>query len=44
MALWGELLRRVWYLGRRSQFDRELDEELPLITCEIQGRKAQCHE
>jgi hypothetical protein len=28
MALWGELLRRVWYLGRRPQFDQELDEEL----------------
>ena len=28
MALWGELFRRAWYLGRRQQFDRELDEEV----------------
>jgi predicted permease len=28
MALLGELFRRVWYLGRRLQFDRDLDEEV----------------
>ncbi len=28
MLGWKEILRRVWYLGRRSQFDRELDDEI----------------
>jgi macrolide transport system ATP-binding/permease protein len=28
MAAWKELLRRMQYLGRRSQFDRELDDEI----------------
>jgi putative ABC transport system permease protein len=28
MGLWGEFFRRAQYLGQRSQFDRELDEEV----------------
>src|SRR5215471_18722568 len=28
MSAWHEILRRAAYLGRRSQFDRELDEEI----------------
>jgi predicted permease len=28
MALWGEIARRFGYLGRRSRFERELDDEL----------------
>jgi len=28
MALWGEIARRFGYLGRRSRFERELDDEV----------------
>jgi predicted permease len=28
MSLWNEILRRTWYLGRRSRFDRELNDEI----------------
>ena len=28
MSWWKETLRRVWYLGRRSRFDRELNDEI----------------
>lgn len=28
MSPWKEILRRAWHLGRRSQFDRELNDEI----------------
>src|ERR1700733_16229062 len=28
MSLWNEIRRRTWYLGRRSQFDQELSDEI----------------
>src|ERR1700728_2750935 len=28
MATWTEILQRARYMGRRSQFDRELDDEI----------------
>src|SRR5215469_11137416 len=28
MSAWNEILRRAAYLGRRSQFDRELEDEI----------------